>query len=288
MKICVIGCATYYNKGMSYERAQLAASLIDLGHDVLFASVTIHQQWTDEAYEMVYRFAPQLIILVPHVNEVNPANLRGIGCPIVLLMADDDWRRPFGLEMSAHCDYVLGNAPDSVQAYGSKSIPFEWAIYPPLFAGDPVERCYDIGFIGQMYGNRRDYIQALQDAGLSVLSSGFISPDEMARLLRQCKIGLNLSKTSEGGKRQIKIRPFEIAAAGAMILTEYAPGIENSFFDGKEAVFFETPREMVEAALYYLSRDVARIGIAAAGHARVLCEHTLAHRWQVIFKAVGV
>lgn len=294
MRIAVIGCDTYYKQGVSYERGQLAESLVDLEHDVLFVPITIYQTLSDALFEQLHRFHPELVILVPHVNEVDPANLRGLNCPIVLLVADDDWRRDYGLQMAEHCDYVIANAADSMTAYGAKSIPFEWAIYPPLFQGDDCQRVYDVAFVAQNYGNRRDYIQSLEGVGINTLVRGMgfpggaVSPQEMAVILRQSKIGLNLSGTSQGNTRQIKIRPFEIGASGAMILTEYAPGIVKSFIDGKEAVFFETIAEMTEAAAYYLAHDSKRESIAWAGYERVMRDHTLARRWDVILKAVSL
>jgi hypothetical protein len=292
MKIGVIGCDTYYNNGQSYERGQLAASLVDLGHDVLFLPITIYQPVNPALLNELHRFKPELIILVPHVNEVQPAQLRELNCPIVLLVADDDWRRDYGLQMAQHCDYVIANAADSMTAYGAKSIPFEWAIHPPLFEGDDCQRVCDVAFVAQNYGNRRDYIESLRGIGANVIARGMgfpggaATPEEMVSILRQSKIGLNLSKTSQGNTRQIKIRPFEIGASGAMILTEYAPGIEKSFIDGKEAVFFETIEEMTEAASYYLAHDSKRESIVRAGYERVMRDHTLARRWDVILKAV--
>lgn len=292
MKLLVVGCDSYYYAGASYERGQIAASLEALGHNVRFVPVHIHQTATERVDATIKEFQPGLCLFIPHMHEVDPGVFHGY--PVVLLLADDDWRRGFGLQIAQNCDYVMANAPDSMLAYGAKSIPFEWAVYPPLFAGDDCERIYEVGFIAQNYGNRQEYIDALNGVDINTLVRGMgfpgggVSPETMAALLRQCKIGLNLSKTSQGDKRQVKIRPFEIGAAGAMILTEYAPGIENSFIDGKEAIFFETLDEMVEAALYYLTHDSKREAIAAAGYARVMRDHTLARRWEVMFRAVGL
>jgi hypothetical protein len=293
MRIGVVGCATYYETGASYEKAQAAASLAAMGHEVYFAAIHIFTPSTERILAELRAFQPEWILLIPHQNEVDPAALRALNVPIVLLLADDTWRRNFGLAMSTNCDYVLGNAPDSVDAYGAKSVPFEWGVYPPIWVGTRNEQ-YDLIFVAQAYGNRQEYIDYLRRAGLNVLlrgrgfPGGGAPPEEMGALLRQAKIGLNLSHTSQGNLLQIKIRPFETGAAGAMILTEYAPGIEKSFVEDVEAVFFRTFDEMADKARYYLDHERERLSVAVAGQARVLREHTLEARWKVLFTHMGV
>lgn len=294
MKITVVACASYYGAGDSYEKAQLAASFMALGHDVQFIPIDIHHLLPHERYQLIADFAPDMLLFFPHETEVDPACLRAvIRCPLVLLLADDQWRRAFGLQMAAYADYVLAQALDSAQAYGAKYVPFEWGVYAPLWTGEPVARDIDVSFVGQNYGDRLTYLNALTLAGIDLFSRGIgyggaLSPQDMACLLRRSKISLNLSKASQGNVNAVKIRPFEIGASGAMILTEYAPGLENSFWIDTEAVFFATLSEMVDKARYYLTHDDERERIAAAGQARVLRDHTLDRRWAVLFEAMGI
>jgi predicted O-methyltransferase YrrM len=299
LKIGVIGCDSYYGNGASYEKGQVAASLTAMGHDVHFAAIQIHTPCTARILGELKAFQPDMCLLIPHQDEVDPVALRSLNVPIVLLLCDDTWRREFGLQMAAYCDYVLGNAPDSVAAYGAKSVPFEWAVYAPLWTGGRVrprdmDIQYDVAFVAQKYGRRQQIIEALQSSGLRVLVRGMGFPggsapvEEMAALMRQSKIGLNLSRTSQGNLLQIKIRPFETGATGAMILTEYAPGIEKSFVEDIEAVFFRTDEEMIDKALYYASHDAERLAIAQAGQARVLRDHVLERRWTVLLEHMSL
>lgn len=288
LRVSVIGCGSYYGYGVSYERGQVAASLEALGHTVRFHNIHINEQRTDPVLAEVDEFKPDLCVFIPHEYEVDPKKLRALGYPVLLLLADDTWRREFGLKVADHCDYVIGNAPDSVEAYGRKSIPFEWAVFEGVWVGPEMDRPYDMSFVAQLYGHRHSVIQMIRDNGINIFASGNMPVEAMATMMRRSKIGLNLSRTSQNELLQIKIRPFETGATGAMILTEYAPRMECSFVEGKEAVFFTTYDEMLDKARYYLAHDAEREAIAAAGKARVLKDHTLARRWDVIFKAVGL
>jgi hypothetical protein len=89
------------------------------------------------------------------------------------------------------------------------------------------------------------------------------------------KINLNFSKTvKEHERRQIKGRVFQVCLAGGFLLTEYAPGIEKYFELGREIVCFDSPREMVDHARYYLTHEAERRAIARAGWERAKEEYS--------------
>ena len=71
------------------------------------------------------------------------------------------------------------------------------------------------------------------------------------------------------------IRLFEAAACGAPIISDVWAGIDALFAPGREILLAERTAEVADA----LGMDEpARAAIAAAGRARVLAEHTAAHR----------
>jgi hypothetical protein len=144
-----------------------------------------------------------------------------------------------------------------------------------------VEEKHDLTFVGSIRtADRKWYVEKLKanDIPIQVLgegAGGYVSFHQMLDIYRTSKINLNFSKTvSERGLRQIKGRVFQVCMAGGFLLTEYAPGIEKYFELGREIVCFDSPREMVDHARYYLTYEAERRAIARAGWERAKEEYS--------------
>jgi len=87
---------------------------------------------------------------------------------------------------------------------------------------------------------------------------------------------------------QIKGRNFEVPGCGGFLLTGRAENLEDYYADGKEVVIFGNDAELIEKARYYLAHEAERAAIAEAGWRRTLREHTYAHRFEEIFRAMGL
>jgi spore maturation protein CgeB len=72
------------------------------------------------------------------------------------------------------------------------------------------------------------------------------------------------------------VRLFEAAACGTPLISDDWPGIETVFAPGTEILIASEPREVMQI-LREMSND-RRLGIAANARARLLREHTPAHR----------
>jgi hypothetical protein len=101
--------------------------------------------------------------------------------------------------------------------------------------------------------------------------------DEAARKFAESKIVFNIAMTDD-----INMRCFEVLATGSFLLTNWIPGIEDVFEDGKHMVFYRSLDEMVEKAKYYLAHDDEREKIAQAGYEEVISKHTIQHRVNLI------
>jgi spore maturation protein CgeB len=77
-------------------------------------------------------------------------------------------------------------------------------------------------------------------------------------------------------------RTFELAACGAFQLVDARAPLAALFRDDELATF-RSPAELRQKIAYYLAHPDERAAIAARGRARVLAEHTFAHRVQRIF-----
>jgi spore maturation protein CgeB len=86
---------------------------------------------------------------------------------------------------------------------------------------------------------------------------------------------------------QLKARNFEIAASGALLMTEYVDQLETYYRVGREAVAFKGERDLVRKVRRYLQRDDERDEIARAGTERTLREHTYERRFEAVFARIG-
>lgn len=87
---------------------------------------------------------------------------------------------------------------------------------------------------------------------------------------------------------QLKMRPFQAVGAGAMVLNEYCPELEDLFEIGREIVTFEfgNLEELRDKLCWYVAHDAERERIAKAGYERGRKQHTFAARIKQIFDLV--
>jgi len=87
---------------------------------------------------------------------------------------------------------------------------------------------------------------------------------------------------------QLKMRPFQAVGAGAMVLNEYCPELEDLFEIGREIVTFEfgNLEELRDKLAWYVSHDAERKRIAKAGYERGRKQHTFSARIKQIFDIV--
>ena len=87
---------------------------------------------------------------------------------------------------------------------------------------------------------------------------------------------------------QLKSRPFQAVGAGAMVLNEYCPELEDLFEIGKEIITFEFGdfQDLRDKLFWYVHHDEQRERIARAGYERGRKQHTFSARIQQIFDIV--
>lgn len=159
----------------------------------------------------------------------------------------------------------------------------------PLPAADAAAWRAPIVFIGHHEPRTERYVQALLAAGLPVVVYGWAGrapaiarrwPDAVSRpglsdvdyvkAIKGADIGLCC--VSEWNYNQTAARSYEIPACGTFLLAMRTPQHLESYREGSEAEFFETPDELVSKARFYLEHDDRRRAIAAAGHRRCVTD----------------
>jgi spore maturation protein CgeB len=141
----------------------------------------------------------------------------------------------------------------------------------------------DVVFMGHWRAHIDKFIAPLIEKGLDVKLWGpgwehsrhRTRPNVMGRrptdaeypaILASAKVALCF--LSRANRNTSTGRTFEIPAVGTFMLGERTDEHKSFFVEGQEAEFFDTPEELLEKTLHYLTYDEARIRIAQAGHKR--------------------
>jgi spore maturation protein CgeB len=112
---------------------------------------------------------------------------------------------------------------------------------------------------------------------------GPVSWREYVDLLGRAKIGVSFSMDM-AGEPQAKLRPFEVAACGALLLAEKPNYLGSHLCEGKEYIAFTDEQGMIEECEYFLLHDQEREAIAMRGYGRTVREHTFENRLREVFK----
>ncbi|MDY6790233.1 MAG: glycosyltransferase [Thermodesulfobacteriota bacterium] len=254
------------------------------------------KEMNDEVLRLVDREKPDYVFFITHQDQVDISTLdkiKMLGAKTIAWFSDDHWRFDnYSKFIAPHvfCSITTDRyAFDKYREIGLNVVRSQWAANQGYYKKMPLQFLYDVSFVGQDYGRRREHLAYLKDKGLPVVVFGkgfgtFLEFNNIIKVFNASKINLNFSSSSsDDGIKQIKGRFFEVPMSGGFLLTEYADGIEEYFEIGKEVECFEDRREAVEKIRYYLTHKNKRIEIAKAGHARALTAHAWEKRLNELF-----
>jgi hypothetical protein len=132
-----------------------------------------------------------------------------------------------------------------------------------------LSRVVRAGLRCRIFGDRAGWESALpHDVSEKVKPISFAWGTNYRRALCASKIGTCFF--SKWNHDQYTHRSWEIPACGVFLLAERTPAMQEFYFEGKEAEFFESPEEFIDKVRFYIRNDAARKRIAAAGYARVI------------------
>lgn len=315
--------------GPSFEHMNFRSALVGMGHDV--THFDFHEQERERGRDgmnaELVRAAREgtfdIAFFFLHEEQIAPATIERVGAHTTTLnwFADDHWRfdgfsRPYARVLH----WSVTTDPDSVERYeaeglGDRVILSQWACNRYAYDKTADGLDFDVSFVGQPHGDRREVIAALRAAGLEVAcfgngwEGGRIGHDEMVRVFGASRVNLNLGNSSTvrptlrmrvgawaRGWRvdtrprppQIKGRTFEVPGSGGFLLTDRVPHIERYFEPGREIAVFDSTVELVEQARHWLANPEERAAVAEAGYRRTRAEHTYDHRFAEIFSRIGV
>lgn len=323
MKILYVGLLYNYGKqeeGFSYEHFNLEAGFKDCADRGMFE---VDYLYPDECKDLA-RTASELVIdgdydAIFHVAFNESLDLpEGAAklalrkdMPVIQWDCDTSWRFQSWIaprkDRVSHFVTTHSRTVEWYQKFGMNVIRSQWG-GSPYYHPQEVDAKYDVTFVGQKHGRmpdgrflRSEIIDSIMAAGINIDLFGNYwdgyenwhgyqtNFHDMIRAFTESKICLNLSNPwHHGSMPQIKGRHFEIPQTGRLQVCTPADDLASYFEDGKEIVIAKDQGELLAKLRYYLENDEEREQIAAAGRTRMLAEHQWHHRFEHIFKEVGI
>lgn len=312
MKIlCVLGEHNYGDpaRGECYEYVNFLPALRNLGHQAVFFESFNRNTYRDFAdlnrqfLEKVQAEKPDIILCVLLGYEIWMETLQlareGSNAILVNWSTDDSWKYEqfsryvapaFHLYATTYPDALAKSRRDGHDNF----ILTQWAansasLAEPLLAA----QCrYTVSFIGTAYGNRPQWISALEERGIKVecfghgWKNGPVAAEAIPKTMRDSIISLNFGDSGmvikgivPGRSRQIKARVFEVPGAGGFLMTEFAEGLDSFYRIGDEVAVFDGIPDLAEKIEHYIAHPEERDRMAMAGYIRTRNEHTYEMRF---------
>ena len=264
-----------------------------------------------------------LVIIQTNADQFYPETLLETRKHVLLLAwnCDDDWR--WDDYSSKWAEYYSRAATTYRHIYEAnvKAHPnlvlSQWGC-TGLDDGLNTTKDLEISFVGRRYWKRTPYLKLLaKKLPFTAFGKGVLAPrslgdkirirlarlsgipwnfaDKQLKTQSQVKAVWNRSKISftplEGtfeGSLQIKGRVFDMGLSGTLMLCDRNEALYEFYEPGKEFIEFESPEDCVEKARYYLKHETERKKIAEAYYRRTKVEHLWTHRYERLFKEIGL
>jgi Glycosyl transferases group 1 len=308
------------------EDSPADSTLDRLTRETIWKVVT--PRWQRHLERLVERERPDAVVVftVPmaHLRGIPTALRERFGVPVVFYDGDVPMSLPEFGGMDTGFNYYHGADPSEYDLVVSNSEgglerlrelgarraeAVFWAADPEFFAPHAIEKELDVFFYG--YGDkfRREWMEAmvgeptrrLPDLDVALGGHDFLGDVGRARLLGDvpfngfaraisaARVNLNITRRSHATvPLSSTCRPFELAAAGAAIVSNPQRGLERWLEPGSEVIVVADADEATAAYASLLADPGAAAAMGARARERVLDEHTYRHRATRLLELVGV
>lgn len=232
------------------------------------------------------------------IRKVSPAT------KIISVSGDDDkdfepLKRYYALFMDCTIIHQIDYLKDYYKE-GVKNIYPTLGINTEIFKPMNLKKIYDVVFVGNAIEERVETIRFLIKNGINLkifggrwdnypefrkFCLGYVSPEEMAKVINQTKINLGLSK-NKYGKSAFKWRVFEIASCKSFSLIDYFSEYFRFFKDNKEIIMFKNDKELLEKIKYYLKHEKEREKIAENSYKKAIQKCNILEEFKKMFKKI--
>lgn len=332
MRILYVGSRFEYGDqslGLSFEEMNFRSALEGMGHDVVAFDFFARDKslgreaMNDDLTRLVAEDSFDLVFFFLHEDEIGPRTIERIGAmgvPTLNWFADDHWRfESFSRRYAPVLTWSVTTDHEALPKYQAagldRVILSQWACNRYAYMKTARALDYDVTFVGQPHGNRREVAARIRDAGFDLRcwgngwESGRLGHQDMVRVFGASRINLNLANSSTvkatprmrvgawvRGRRvdtrprpsQIKGRTFEVPGSGGFLLTDKVAHLEEYFDLGREIAVFSSTDDLIDVIGQWLADPERRAAVAEAGYRRVLDEHTYDHRFAQIFREMGL
>lgn len=312
MKIlCVLGEHNYGDpaRGEGYEYVNFLPALRNLGHQTVFFESFNRGTYRDFAdlnrklLEKVKSEKPDIILCVLLGYEIWLETLQLIreGSHAILInwSTDDSWKYAQFSRFVAPAFHIYATTCPHALAQSKRDghenfVLTQWAANSASLAEPvPASQCqYPVSFIGSCYGNRAQWVAALDKLGIGVecfghgWKNGAVAAADIPQIIRDSMISLNFADSGivlrgviPARSRQIKARVFEVPGAGGFLMTESADGLERFYRVGEEIAVYQTAADLAEKIRHFTLHPAERDRMAMAGYLRTRNEHTYEKRF---------
>jgi spore maturation protein CgeB len=250
---------------------------------------------------------------------IRPGLLRGIRavCPGVCLV-NIFWDNPFFYDVafSGVSEYDRFFVKDTYVVEEMKKLGFHnvrymhHACYPgehrplaDLTLEEQARYGSALSFVGSMYPYRARILDVFRDMDLKIwggLPRGSMPSDSVAYTKHQGErvwgrrkqavfsasaINLN-TQNYQNDIFSVSSKVHQLAASRAFQLIDAKHDLDRLYRVGEEVIVFHSREELRELAKYYLAHPKQRTAISERAQKRALADHTYAHRWQALLKAI--
>jgi glycosyltransferase involved in cell wall biosynthesis len=285
-------------------------------------------RWRRHLEQLVERERPDAVIVftVPmaHFRGIPTALRERFGIPVVFYDGDVPMSLPefggmdtgfnyyHGADPSEY-DLVLSNSEGGLERLrelgASRAEAVFWGADPELFQPLPVDKETDVFFYGSGDKFRQEWMEAMigepsrrlpgvdfslggedfrGDIG-SARVVGDVPFNVFARAISAARINLNVTRRAHASVYASSTsRPFELAMAGAAIVSNPHEGIERWFEPGRELLVVEDADGAVAAYRELLDDPGRAEELGRAARERALDEHTFLHRARRVLDLLGV
>jgi spore maturation protein CgeB len=258
-----------------------------------------------------------------HLEQIDA--IRQSGIPTVIWFVDDPYVTDHTVTIAPHYDYIFTHEKSCIRLYQSVGcanvfhlpLAAHFDIFKPMFV--PPQYRTDICFIGIAFWNRVELFDQiapfLEDKKVLIggklwdrmnnfpmlskfVHDGWIDVPETAKYYNGAKIVINLHRTTEAGKdnlngmnwpaESVNPRTFEMAACGALQLTDLRNELPEHYNIGAEIGVFGNAEQLVQQLDYYLTHEEERLMVAARGYNRTKRDHTFNDRIWKLLSSIGL